>query len=292
MLLTGQSDSINSRDRYTPTGYGYCGDRSMTNIRSMQRPRNYSDRGDGRRKAISGDYRPRPRGASSRLTDHVMDRDRQKNSLRPSGRAGTLPNHKRGSTYIERTRRGRLHVSREGHSSYCKTGIADTRVSVAKRFYYARVLPLTFRDLSDSDCAVMRDFGISRVPPPSLRFRVHGPVDVASFLGAAKSCVDAITAAFALAGESVPGSNGKILDFGCGSGRTLLFWLKMPVPPELYGVDIDGEAIAWARDNVPVKVQQISPRPPLEYPDNFFDAIYSISVFTHLKRRFPSRVAG
>jgi SAM-dependent methyltransferase len=158
-------------------------------------------------------------------------------------------------------------------------------VSIAKRFYYARVLPLTFRDLSDSDYAAMRDFGISRVPPPSLRFRVHGPVDVASFLDGAKRSVDAITAAFALAGESVPG-NGKILDFGCGSGRTLLFWLQMPVPPELYGVDIDGEAIAWARDNVPVKVQQISPRPPLEYPDNFFDVIYSISVFTHLSEDF------
>ncbi len=154
-------------------------------------------------------------------------------------------------------------------------------VSVARRFYYRRVLPLTFHDLSDADYAAMRDFGIVRVPPPALRFRVHGPVDVASFLGVAKISMDAIAAAFALTGESVP-RNGRILDFGCGSGRTLLFWLKLPNTPELYGVDIDGEAIAWARDNVPASFQQINTRPPLEYPDNYFDAIYSISLFTHL----------
>jgi len=158
--------------------------------------------------------------------------------------------------------------------------------SVAKRFYYARILPLTFEDLSDADRAAMRDFGISQVPPAALRFRVHGPsVNLASFLDAAKRSVDAVTAGFALAGESVP-YNGTMLDFGCGSGRTLLFWLKMPAPPELYGVDIDGESIAWARDNVPAKVQQIGHKPPLEYPDNFFDAIYSISVFTHLSEGF------
>jgi Methyltransferase domain len=163
-------------------------------------------------------------------------------------------------------------------------------VSVAKRFYYARILPLTFHDLSDSDYAAMRDFGISRIPPPPLRFRVHGPsIGAASFLDAAKRCVDAVTAGFALAGETVP-SNGRMLDFGCGSGRTLLFWLKVPVPPELYGVDIDGEAIAWARENVAAKVHQIGHHPPLEYPDNFFDAIYSISVFTHLSENWRARV--
>jgi len=156
-------------------------------------------------------------------------------------------------------------------------------VAVATRFYYARVLPLTFHDLSEADYAAMRDFGISRVPPPSLRFRVHGPsLDVASFLDGAKRSMDAVREGFALAGESVP-SKGKLLDFGCGSGRTLLFWLNAPVPPELYGVDIDGESIAWAKDNVAAKVQQIGHSPPLEFPDSFFDAIYSISVFTHFR---------
>jgi hypothetical protein len=60
---------------------GQWGDRSMTYIRSMQRPRNYSDRGSGPRPAISGGDQPRQRGRRIAMTwsqsGHVRGRVEQ-----------------------------------------------------------------------------------------------------------------------------------------------------------------------------------------------------------------------
>jgi SAM-dependent methyltransferase len=157
--------------------------------------------------------------------------------------------------------------------------------SILKKIYYSQILPLTFRELSDADRSIMDEFGISKIPPASLRFRVNGTANVRSYLDAAKSSAEAISRALALAGTNI-NTGCKVLDFGCGSGRTLLWWLKYPDLPDLYGVDIDEEAVAWIQKNLPVKAAPINTTPPLPYPANYFDAIYCISVFTHLDQEF------
>jgi SAM-dependent methyltransferase len=75
-----------------------------------------------------------------------------------------------------------------------------------------------------------------------------------------------------------------ILDFGCGCGRMIRALRQRLPAQELFGTDIDGEAIAWLRENyASVGDFQVNPHlPPSLYADNTFDFIFSISIFTHL----------
>lgn len=73
-----------------------------------------------------------------------------------------------------------------------------------------------------------------------------------------------------------------ILDFGCGSGR-LIRNLPAFTDAKLYGVDLDEEAIAFCRQNLPFGEFHVSQ----EYPHGLFcngsmDFLYAFSVLTHL----------
>lgn len=82
-----------------------------------------------------------------------------------------------------------------------------------------------------------------------------------------------------------PSSIQRMLDWGCGCGRVLWFFLKFSDFTEICGCDIDAEAINWCRENLaPAEFQVIPLYPPTSYPDNQFDLIVSFSVLTHLSR--------
>jgi SAM-dependent methyltransferase len=76
----------------------------------------------------------------------------------------------------------------------------------------------------------------------------------------------------------------RVLDFGCGAGRTLRHFLTEAEQAEIWGVDIDPTSIELLRDTVcpPLHVMQSGYWPPLEFETGGFDLIWSISVFTHL----------
>lgn len=72
----------------------------------------------------------------------------------------------------------------------------------------------------------------------------------------------------------------RVLDFGCGLGRTLRFMAGEPW--QLYGCDVDAYSIEWARQAYRFATLDLTgDRPPLPYADGSFDALYGISVFTH-----------
>jgi SAM-dependent methyltransferase len=75
-----------------------------------------------------------------------------------------------------------------------------------------------------------------------------------------------------------------ILDFGCGCGRVLWSFQHCAHDGEVWGCDVDAEAIVWNRAHLGHIAQFCcnSPLPPAQFPDGSFDAIYAISVFTHL----------
>lgn len=76
-----------------------------------------------------------------------------------------------------------------------------------------------------------------------------------------------------------------ILDHGCGSGRVARLFKGQG--KELHGVDIDRRYIAWFHKALPyVKAAAIEPNEPLPYADDTFDAIYQISVLTHLNEEY------
>ncbi len=76
----------------------------------------------------------------------------------------------------------------------------------------------------------------------------------------------------------------RVLDFGCGAGRTLRHFLDEASCAELWGVDIDAESVQWLQRSLcPPLHAELSPEaPPLRFDSGSFDLIWALSVFTHL----------
>jgi SAM-dependent methyltransferase len=75
----------------------------------------------------------------------------------------------------------------------------------------------------------------------------------------------------------------KVLDFGCGWGRIIRFFLRDLPPENLFGIDPAEPIIARCRQtNHWCNFEVSSPLPPTAFADNTFDLIYSFSVFSHL----------
>ena len=74
----------------------------------------------------------------------------------------------------------------------------------------------------------------------------------------------------------------RVLDFGCGAGRTLRHFSSEAGAAELWGCDIDAASIEWLNANLPVRGFVNRERPPLELEDDSFDLVYAMSVFSHI----------
>jgi SAM-dependent methyltransferase len=76
----------------------------------------------------------------------------------------------------------------------------------------------------------------------------------------------------------------RVLDFGCGAGRTLRHFLPDASQAEFWGCDIDAPSVDWLKQNLspPLHVFRNPAQPPISRPNGYFDLVYAISVFTHL----------
>ena len=73
----------------------------------------------------------------------------------------------------------------------------------------------------------------------------------------------------------------SILDFGCGCGR--LSRLFKGHPGKVTGCDIDGRLVDWINDHLSyMTAVRTEPNATLPFDNQSFDAIISISVFSHL----------
>lgn len=119
------------------------------------------------------------------------------------------------------------------------------------------------------------------LPPPRMINLVAGHFDVKEFyenglLGSL--CIRQILRKNNLDIQGFP----SILDFGCGCGRITRHW-KTLKGTEVHGSDYNQRLVQWCRENLPFAEFRVNGmHPPLEYRDEIFMFIYTISVFTHL----------
>jgi ubiquinone/menaquinone biosynthesis C-methylase UbiE len=79
----------------------------------------------------------------------------------------------------------------------------------------------------------------------------------------------------------------RILDWGCGPGRIIRHLGKFTGDGcELHGTDYNAKTISWCSQNLQgIQFNTNQLEAGLPYPDNYFDVIYGISIFTHLSKK-------
>ncbi len=125
--------------------------------------------------------------------------------------------------------------------------------------------------------------GPDALPPGHLQHRQVAGVWGPSFYSEGRKILDQLAAAFREAGKPLETAE-SILDFGCGCGRVLRNFRDFPHTGDIWGCDIDAESIAWDRTHL-ADIGRFSANPtlpPTEFGNGQFDAIYAVSVFTHL----------
>ena len=79
-----------------------------------------------------------------------------------------------------------------------------------------------------------------------------------------------------------PAPGARVLDFSCSSGRVVRPLAAARPEVSWNGCDPNADAIEWMRENVPAVEVLVSPTtPPLPLPDDSFDLVFAISVWSH-----------
>lgn len=127
------------------------------------------------------------------------------------------------------------------------------------------------------------------LPPDTLMDRVAGTPNPDWFVHSGALSIQDIRAAVEKVGRRLEEFE-HILDFGCGCGR-ILVPMRAELPgARLSGVDIDDEALAWLRLQLPETcLRTVDPLPPLPFADSLFDLVYCHSVFTHMDVDYQDR---
>jgi SAM-dependent methyltransferase len=127
------------------------------------------------------------------------------------------------------------------------------------------------------------------IPPTRLIRLAAASREVSWFLHSGNLGQESIRFALRRNGLEIEGFK-EILDFGCGCGRIMRHWRNL-VGPCLFGTDYNPDLVHWCQTHLDghADFQTNDLTPPLDYPDEKFDLIYAISVFTHLTEDLQHR---
>jgi SAM-dependent methyltransferase len=123
-----------------------------------------------------------------------------------------------------------------------------------------------------------------QLPPPLMRYRIGEDTNPFRFLSIGHHLSEDLQHCLDLLGAHLS-EFPRVLDFGCGCGRTLLHLMNRFPTHQFIGTDVDSEAISWcSRYLGPASFCANRPEPPLPLKNGSVDLIYGISVFTHLNK--------
>jgi ubiquinone/menaquinone biosynthesis C-methylase UbiE len=172
----------------------------------------------------------------------------------------------------------RSHPETNGWEHFARLGYLQNRRGVPPRlFNYVK----SYREA--------REPTIRPAAPAHLRKRVHGDENLPSFEAVGRMLAANVFGQLMRVGPY--GDDFRILDFGVGCGRVIrplhelcLYTYLTDGKLHWFGSDIDAEAIAWCRSAIESIGTFVvnSHMPPLPFDDQYFDFVYSISIFTHL----------
>lgn len=82
----------------------------------------------------------------------------------------------------------------------------------------------------------------------------------------------------------------NVLEWGCGPGRILQHMPRLLGPEaRVFGSDYNQTTVDWCQSNLqPITCKLNGLEPPLAFASGSLDAVYAISVFTHLSERLHS----
>ncbi len=128
-----------------------------------------------------------------------------------------------------------------------------------------------------------RYHGPSSLPiPPMERWEGYGQTNE-HYLASGEEHVRSMREILERAGTPLE-TTGRILDFGCASGR-MIRWLEGAADTcEIWGTDINSSHIIWCNQNLspPFHFATTTSCPHLPFEDRYFGLVYAGSVFTHL----------
>ncbi|MBC6613236.1 class I SAM-dependent methyltransferase [Hymenobacter sp. BT507] len=75
----------------------------------------------------------------------------------------------------------------------------------------------------------------------------------------------------------------RVLEWGCGPGRLIRHLPQLLPGATLFGTDYNPASIAWCKQHLPgIEFTRNQLQPPLPYSAAAVDALYAVSIFTHL----------
>jgi SAM-dependent methyltransferase len=154
----------------------------------------------------------------------------------------------------------------------------DTLVRTARKLDEDAWIELIRRS---ADAATIDDMHMPLFPAPEVQQRIVGSAggdalhEAAAFYRIVKRSAERFSKPIT--------ESSRVMDFGCGWGRMIRYFLRDVAPQNLVGCDVLPEMIDICRSlNLRATFEVNAPEPPTSFADGSFDVIYAYSVLSHL----------